>query len=207
MAYASSGHCPIVGDALAPDNVAMAIHLRNRWWRHPPGFTALELVIALAIAAILLVAGVPALRQFTMQQRMRAAVSTLHSSLVLARAEAIVRTGRTVACPHSDGGPCSPVGEWHTGWQIFQDLNDDREWQSAEPLLRRVRALDGLRILSSRHRTRLRFFPNGSAPGSNATIVFCDGRGPGAAYQLTVSPSGRIRRGPATASAAARCAV
>lgn len=183
----------------------MALHLENGRRRDPPGFTALELVITLTITAILLVAGVPALRQFTMQQRMRAAVSTLHSSLVLARSEAIVRAGRTVTCPHRAGGPCSEDGEWHTGWRVFQDVNDDREWQATEPVLRQVQGLDGLRILSSRHRTRLRFFPNGTAPGSNATVVFCDDRGPGAARQLTVSPSGRIRRAQATAAAAAQC--
>jgi len=171
------------------------------------GFTALDVVVTLAIAALLLLSGVPALRQHTMQQHMKSAISSLHSDLVLARSEAIGRAARIVVCPLSDGGPCAASGEWQQGWRIFHDVNDDRQWQASEPLLRQAQGVEGLLILSSDYRTRLRFFPNGTAPGSNATITFCDGRGPGAAQQITVSASGRIRRKPDAGTVPQECSI
>jgi type IV fimbrial biogenesis protein FimT len=157
------------------------------------GLTAFDLVVSLAIIAILTSAAVPAMGHILMHQRMKAAVSQLQSDLALARSEAIDRASRIVTCPQAPTGACADTGTWQHGWLIFQDSNDDRAWQAGEPLLRRASAIDGMQIVSSAHRVRLRFFPNGTAPGSNATLSFCDARGPRATRQLTLSASGRIR--------------
>lgn len=163
--------------------------------RRGDGLTALELVVSLAIVAVLTAATVPALRQALAEHRLRAAVARLHSDLAFARSQAIHRSGEVVCCPGS-GGDCLDGAEWQHGWHVFQDMNGDRERQAEESLLRRTSSLDGVRILGSPHRNRLRFFPNGTAPGSNATLTFCDDRGAEAARQLSVSATGRIRDTP-----------
>jgi len=157
------------------------------------GFTALELLVTMAIIAILLSAGVPALRDYTWNQRMKAAMDTLQSDLKLARGRAISHNTQTVICPASSAGDCSDRSAWQDGWIVFADLNSDRHRQPVETLIRQTSATEHLSISSSASRSYLRFYPNGSAPGSNATILFCDSRGAAHAGTISVSNSGRIR--------------
>jgi len=157
------------------------------------GFTALELMVTMAVVAILLSAGVPALRDYTWNQRMKAAMDTLQSDLKLARGRAISYNTQTVICPASSADDCSGRSSWRDGWIVFADLNSDRHRQQGEPLIRQTSATEHLSISSSASRSYLRFYANGSAPGSNATILFCDSRGAAHAGSITVSNSGRIR--------------
>jgi len=51
-----------------------------------------------------------------------------------------------------------------------------------------------MRILGSAGRADIRFFTDGSAPGSNGSITFCGPGGPAQARKLIISNLGRIRR-------------
>jgi type IV fimbrial biogenesis protein FimT len=124
---------------------------------------------------------------------MSAAVASLQADLRFARAEANRLRVAVQACPIEPGGACAEQAHWHTGWMVFADSNGDRDRSSGEPLLRSAPAIAGLNITSSSARRRLRFSPRGTAPGSNASITFCDDRGPEKARQLRLSASGRIR--------------
>jgi len=157
------------------------------------GFTALELIITMAIVTILLTTGVPAFKNYSWNLRMKAAMDALQSDLNLARGQAISHNIQTIICPATDGSDCSRQSAWHEGWIVFGDLNGDRHKQQGEPLLKLTGNVDLLSISSSSSRRNLRFYPNGSAPGSNASIVFCDARGAAEAGKIIVSNSGRIR--------------
>ena len=156
------------------------------------GITALDLLITLAVIAVAMAIAVPALRDYSANYRLKAALGRFHASLAIARAEAIGRSTRIVICPADADGGCAATGAWQRGWKTFVDTDDDREHGTDEILLRSEPDTPQVRILTSVHRTRLRFFANGSAPGSNATITFCDARGARSARQVTLSPSGRI---------------
>ena len=158
------------------------------------GFTALELIVTMTIIAILLAAGVPAFKNYSWNLRMKTAMDTLQTDLNLARGRAISHNTQTVICPASTNGNCSGQTTWQDGWIVFADLNADRNKQNGEPLLKQANAVALLDISSSSSRSNLRFYPNGSAPGSNASILFCDTRGSSEAGTITVSNSGRIRQ-------------
>jgi type IV fimbrial biogenesis protein FimT len=157
------------------------------------GFTALELMVTMAIVAILLTAGVPAFKNYGWNLRMRAAMDGLQTDLNLARSRAISHHIQTVICPATSSSGCSGFSDWQDGWIVFTDLNGDKNKQDGEPLLKSADAVEFLEINSSRSRNYLRFYPNGTAPGSNITILFCDQRGAEKAGTITVSNSGRIR--------------
>jgi len=157
------------------------------------GFTALELIVTMTVIAILLSTGVPAFKDYTWTQRMNAAMDTLLSDLKLARGKAIGLNTQTVMCPSANADDCSGQASWQDGWIIFADLNNDRHKQAGEPMIRQAEATDYLDISSPISRSYVRFYPNGSAPGSNATILFCDSRGAAHAGAVSVSNSGRIR--------------
>jgi len=158
------------------------------------GFTLLELLITLAVAAILIVSGVPALQEFNARQRMSAAINALHGHLALARHEAIRHNSQVVACPGDALSGCGGSADWSDGWIVFGDLNGDRQLQPAELVYRTELGLEQILVHSSSGRQSVRFHPNGSAPGSNMSISFCDRRGPAAARKLVISNIGRIRR-------------
>lgn len=162
--------------------------------RHGSGYTVLECLIVVGILAILLAQGVPALRDYGLRQRMSAAMHALHSHLALARNDAVRFNVEIVACPGGKTGGCRPDGRWDEGWLVFEDLDGDHDYQAGERLLATEPGLERITIRSTTGRRYLRFAPNGSAPGSNTSISFCDQRGPRAARKLVVSNLGRIRR-------------
>jgi len=160
----------------------------------PAGFTALELILAISVAAILLVIGVPAFQGFGARQRMSAATNALHAQLVLAREEAIRANAHVIICPGTLDHGCIGTGDWSNGWIVFNDFNGDGQFQKPETVYRVEAGMEQIVIRSSSGRSRLRFSPNGSAPGSNGSISFCDWRGPANARKLVISNTGRIRR-------------
>ena len=161
--------------------------------KHQPGITAFELMVVMAIVAILLSTGVPAVKHYTWNLRLRTAIDTLQTDLNLARAHAISHNTEMVVCPAIDAADCSGDSAWQNGWIVFTDINADHRRQAGEALVKQAGALEFLDIRTSRSRSYLRFYPNGSAPGSNVSIVFCDNRGAEYAGKIVVSNTGRIR--------------
>jgi len=157
------------------------------------GFTALELIVTMSIIAILLATGVPAFKNYSWNLRMKTAMDMLQTDLNFARGLAVSHNIQTIICPATDSNDCSGQPTWQDGWIVFTDLNADRQRQEGETLLKQATAVAMLNISSSVSRSNLRFYPNGSAPGSNTTILFCDNRGAAFAGTITVSNSGRIR--------------
>ncbi len=161
---------------------------------HGTGFTVLECLIVISILAILLVQGVPALQDYSLRQRMSAAMHALHSHLAMARNDAVRFNVEIVACPGSEASGCRDDSNWDQGWLVFEDLNADRQFQDIERLLAAEPGLEQIMIRSSSGRREVRFLPNGTSPGSNSSISFCDMRGPPLARKLVISNLGRIRR-------------
>ena len=158
------------------------------------GFSMLELMITLSVASILLITAIPSFQQFTFRQHMKAALASLHNDLMMARNEAVHLNMRVVSCPGSPSTGCSDTSDWSTGWIVFADSNADRQHQADETIIRHGQGIENLDIHSSSGRTDIRFFPNGSAPGSNGSITFCGPGGPDKARKLVISNMGRIRR-------------
>lgn len=85
------------------------------------GFSMMEMLIVVAIVAILLALGVPSFKYVTQSNRASSEINGMLGALQLARAEAI-KEGQTVSvCPSLDGAICSGATDWETGWIIFSD--------------------------------------------------------------------------------------
>jgi len=147
----------------------------------------------MGIAALLLAAGVPALRSLLTAQRLQAATASLQSGLLYARSEAIHLGVPALACPGQAGAGCAGDAPWDQGWVVFTDRDDDGQFGPGDVLLRAGPPLTEVSVTSSLTRRRLRFLPDGSAPGSNATVLICSADGSGTPWQIRISNSGRIR--------------
>ncbi|MBK8535775.1 MAG: GspH/FimT family pseudopilin [Candidatus Competibacteraceae bacterium] len=85
------------------------------------GFTLIELMITLAIVAIVLSIGVPSFQEMIRSNRFAAYTNDFLSSLNLARSEAIKRGVRVSLCKSADGVNCTTSGGYQQGWIVFID--------------------------------------------------------------------------------------
>ncbi|MBY0240870.1 MAG: GspH/FimT family pseudopilin [Burkholderiaceae bacterium] len=103
------------------------------------GRTLLEMLVALAIAAILLCAALPTGHALLRRQQLQAAVADLHAALDTARALAIARGSVIVVAPHAGG--------WERGWTIFADRDGDaKPGPDDEIILEQGVLADGIHI-------------------------------------------------------------
>ncbi len=112
--------------------------------RHPDrGYTLLEMLVTMAIAAILLTIGVPSFQYVTNANRVSAEVNGLLGDLQYARAEAI-KEGQTVTvCTSNDGASCAASSSWQGGWIVFSDPTNVGHVDNGEPILRVQSAFSG----------------------------------------------------------------
>ena len=83
------------------------------------GFTLLELMITLTVAAILLGVGVPSFVDMVRSNRAATNINELSTAFAIARSEAIRRGANVRVCRSSDGATCG--ASWADGWIVFVD--------------------------------------------------------------------------------------
>ena len=167
---------------------------KNRCYATLAGFTLIELMISIAVAAILFGIAVPQFSAVTQNARMTSARNGLFTAMQLARTEAITRGVHVVVCASSDGEGCG--ASWSGGSIVFVDTNRNRHRESTERLLTQF-SPDAFKNLDVKGGRRLTSFgPDGRSGGSNQTLAFCTpGRADG--LSVVVSNVGRVRMGKA----------
>ena len=170
------------------------------------GFSIVESMMAIAIAAILCAVSLPALGGLVHKTQSRVAIEAMFSSLNFARNAAVSRQGEVVVCASSDGQRCDGKREWQQGWIVFNDVDHDGKRAADETILEVVQTQAGVDIVSSTDRTHFTYRGDGTSPGTNATITFCDSNHHRAAGTIVVSNAGRARQGNATTEQDAVCA-
>ena len=171
----------------------------------PRGVTLIEQLFVLAVAAILACIGLPSLRRLQANTELRSAQTGLIALLNHARALA-VQTGRVaLACPTRDGDRCSDEAGWDGGWLV--GLRGDRPGQlEGPPRVRRASPSSQLSIRSPQGRRNVQFQADGSAGGSNITLLICHRGVDGRALSVKVSNAGRVRGDKATPAELHQCA-
>ncbi len=85
------------------------------------GFTMIELLIVISIAAILATIAVPSFRNMLRTTRQNSALGLVMSDLNLARGEAIKRNSSVIVCARNAAGDdCAVTGAWQGGWVVCQ---------------------------------------------------------------------------------------
>ena len=85
--------------------------------RRKGGFSLVELLVVIAVAAILLGIAAADLRSLIRHQQLKAALSDLFGAIDLTRSQAITRGMRVYLAPLGDG--------WSGGWSVFVDKDGD----------------------------------------------------------------------------------
>lgn len=117
--------------------------------KHNTGLTLIELMVTLAVAIILLSAGIPLMQGFIAKNRSTTEANALVSALNLARSEAVKSGAPVTVCPVDDPAAENPgcgtgdVLNWTNGFLVFLDENGNRTVDSSD---QRVRRWDPLHV-------------------------------------------------------------
>lgn len=159
------------------------------------GFSFLELIICLALFAIITLMAIPGLFSWLDQSRVETSMHQLSTTIQYARFAAI-SSGETVTlCESADQHSCS--GSWSDGYILFIDRNSNHKYESGDEILRVGTGVkDGdkliLRAFPSKHYLQLK--PEGYNKQQNGTFTYCPkSTSKVAALSLIVNRSGRLR--------------
>lgn len=109
------------------------------------GFTLLELLIAIAILAILMAVAAPNLSDSIRSNRVQTELRQLAGAVALARSEAAMRGTPVSICRSVDGASCG--GSWSDGWLVFVDAGAvDGQVDVGEEVLRAQAASNAVTV-------------------------------------------------------------
>lgn len=159
--------------------------------RAPPrrvaaGVTLVELAVVLVVMLLLMSVAAPAMSEFTANNQVVAARSSLSATLALARSEAAKRSRPVIVQPLAGG---SDGNEYANGWEVVVDEDSNGSAGDSEPRIRRVAALPAaVRVAGD---ASLSFRASGAlSAASDQVFTVCRTSGGARGYSVTVTPSG-----------------
>jgi type IV fimbrial biogenesis protein FimT len=151
--------------------------------RRTRGFTLMELMITVSLAAVILGIGVPAFRDFGMNGRLTGAANEMLVTLITARNEAVRRQTRTSFCSSAtpDGTLAICDAAATQGFISFVDLNGNCQREAGEEIVSSMVSHTEIKQRDNLA-TCIGYEPNGfrtliAGQPSNIRAIFCDKRG------------------------------
>ena len=164
------------------------------------GFTAIELMVTIAILAVLTALAAPSFKPLIERWQVRQTTAELQSALHLARSEAIKRGGNVYLekLPKNTTG-CVTDGtneDWDCGWVVFVDANANKRWNAGEEI-QRFETPKNLFVTRNPSGATIAFSRWGQAAGANLISFYISPQPAGitsaAAKGICVAAGGRIR--------------
>ncbi len=166
------------------------------------GFTLVELVVTIALVAILTSLAIPSFSEALRQWRRDNTTRGLLTSLQLARTESIKTSRQVIVCPSTDETSCAASTEWNTGWIVFRDDGggtaanaNNQALDANEPVLKVASAQAGIASLTSTGGVQLlQFMPNVlmASPTTTFTVTPTGASSATKVDRITVSRVGRV---------------
>jgi len=163
------------------------------------GFTIIELMVTLIIAAIGLTIAIPGFANFLRSQRATSNANELLVSLTFARSEALKRGDPVAVCasdnPQAATPACSGNNSWTNGWITFVDddtAGTDGDYDSATETLLRVHPASGsVSVTTDGGADYVRFIGDGTADARDDFKVKPDGCTQNQQRHVNLTPTGR----------------
>lgn len=160
------------------------------------GFTLVELMVTVAVVAILASIAAPSFSEMIKNNRLAAVANDLTADLMFARSEATKRGVSVTLCASSTGTECSGT-DWSAGRIAFLDKDADGVVDLGEEILRITSALANNIALQSANDSNVavgfvRYRSRGMT-GHTGTVTFklCDDRTGSYGRDLEINATGR----------------
>ncbi|SCX73954.1 GspH/FimT family pseudopilin [Variovorax sp. EL159] len=105
--------------------------------RRQTAFSLVELMVVVALVAILVAVATPSLVGLIQSNRVTAEVNSFVGDLQYARSEAIKQGVPVSVCASSDGLTCLGTNTWQSGWIVFVDLDGSGTVNAGDTVLRK----------------------------------------------------------------------
>ncbi len=145
-------------------------------------FTLIEMLIVIALLAILAQIAVPAFQDFIEHNQQQALSDQIARAVHHARAHAVTHRVRVELCGSRDGVSCH--SDWSQGWLM-------REINKTSPLAITRLNTDKQRLKWSGFQTKIQFHSNGISPIGNGRFYSCHKQR--ISWQLILNRQGRLR--------------
>lgn len=158
--------------------------------RKRAGFSLVELMVVVAIAAILMGMAAPSFRELIQNQRLTTSANNLFAAINLARSEAIKRGARV------DLAPVAGTGEWNRGWAVFIDADMNQKPGPGEEIIFSQGPIPrGINITSNRSGSPVQFLSyNGAGRAQMMSFSFSfDGLNDQVRRKININLLGRPR--------------
>lgn len=141
------------------------------------GFTLIELMVVLALVAILASMAAPSFRTLLAKRTVEAAAGAMLADLRFTRSESVKRAARVTLCQSSDGASCvGNAGAWTDGWIVFIDEDGDSALDAGDEVIRVQQRLPSMGSIASTNpasdRKNLTYQPTGWSRSANRTFIF-----------------------------------
>ena len=159
--------------------------------RNSGGFTLVEVLVAIGVLAVAVLAATPGLGEYLRDCRRSATLNLLAHAVHTTRAAAAALGVRATLCGTFDGTSCSQSNDWSDAVLV---LPDSPRAAAASPAPVRVLRLDAGRTRQTVRSNRNAIELDPLSPyATTATVTVCDDRGARSARALIVSRTGRPR--------------
>ena len=148
----------------------MGIGIMHR--QHIKGFSLIELMITVAIMAIVLMVGIPSFTGTINKSGVASSINDIQTSLTEARSEAITRGLTVSVCSSNDQASCS--GTWSDGWILFEDENENGILEATTDMISVTQGLNAeneLRLVATS--TSMIQYQNSGNADQTATFIGC----------------------------------
>lgn len=159
------------------------------------GLTILELLLTIAICAVLLAVSMPDLKGFSQSVAGDVTLRRLASAIQFGKSNAITSNTSVTLCRSENGLSCG--GNWHDGAIVFTDRNRNREIDDEDLLLRYVSFPDSsgtIQLRAFQNKQYLQLTSLGTTHSQNGNFTYCPfSASTRFARQLILNRTARIR--------------
>ena len=159
------------------------------------GFTITELMLTLAVTAVILTVGVPSFQGLMERNQLTANINQFIASLSFARSEAIKRNLPVALCASSNGINCSGGG-FEAGWIVYVNINSDGNRDDDEEILWVSEALPANLTLRGNNgccSTNIPYTSTGRMANIAGSLSLCKDNDTNKSRKISINIAGRVQ--------------